>query len=277
MITADKVFKGTTQVSKIYQGRNLVWEQPMTKYIKWQPTTYIQSNGNYSKSLAGKRSDSVTLLIKGYTSIDITISYSVSGNQEDHYIKAYDLDSTSSVKGEINSKGNRNTSNSKTITYTIPDDGAEHSIYFSCYGGYYGAYTGTFKISYSNASSAYIKLNHPSRVKNNVYSWNIPNVEVGTVKDFFTLKGTKKVNITAYIYTSLDEDRDHHDLTFTCFKPNSTEILKTLEITNSIDNPTANSNTATFDILGEGVVNFEVKHNNWDVPNILKLTVNSIE
>ena len=277
MITADKIFKGTTQVSKIYQGLNLVWEQPITKYIKWQPDTYISANGNYSKSLSGKRSDSVKLLIKGYTSIDITISYSVNVNQEDHYIKAYNLDSTSSVNSEINSKGNRNISNSKTITYTIPDDGAEHSIYFSCYGGYYGSYTGTFNISYSNASSAYIKWDVPSRVKDNVYSWNIPNVEVGTEKGFFTLKGTKKVNITAYIYTSLDEDRDHPYLTFTCFKPNSTEILKTLEITTSIGNPTVNSNTATFDILGEGVVNFEVKHNNWEVKNILKLTVNSIE
>ena len=268
MITADKIFKGTTQVSKIYQGRNLVWEQPITKYIKWQPDTYISASGNYSKSLSGKRSDSVTLLIKGYTSIDITISYSVSGNQEDHYIKAYNLDSTSSVNSEIN----MNTSSSKTITYTIPDDGAEHSIYFSCYGGYYGAYTGTFHISYSNASSAYIKWATPSKVKGNVYSWNIPNVEVGTEKDSFTLKGTKKVNITAYIYTKM-EDGEYPNLRFTCFKPNSTEILKTLEITNS----TGNHNTATFDILGEGVVNFQVWHSNWEVRNTLQLTVNSIE
>ena len=272
MITADKVFKGTTKISKIYYGRNLVWEQPITKYIKWQPDTYISANGNYSKSLSGKRSDSVKLLIKGYTSIDITISYSVNVNQEDHYIKAYNLDSTSSVNSEINSKGNRNISNSKTITYTIPDDGAEHSIYFSCYGGYYGSYTGTFNVSYSNASSAYIKWANPGRVKNNVYSLNIPNAEVGTVKDFFTLKGTKKVNITAYIQTKM-EDGDYPNLIFTCFKPNSTEILKTLKI----DNSTGNSNTATFDILGEGVVNFEVQHYNWDVNNTLKLTVNSIE
>lgn len=272
MITADKVFKGTTKISKIYQGRNLVWEQPITKYIKWQPDTYISASGSYSKSLYGKGSDSVKLLIKGYTSIDITISYSVSGNQEDHYIKAYNLDSTSSVYSEINSKGNRNTSNSKTITYTIPDDGAEHSIYFSCYGGYYGAYKGTFNISYSNASSAYIKWAIPGRVKGNVYSWNIRNVEVGTEKDFFTLKGTKKVNITAYIYTQID-DGEYPKLRFTCFKPNSTEILKTLEINNS----TGNHNTATFDILGEGVVNFQVWHSNWEVHNTLKLTVNSIE
>ena len=268
MITADKIFKGTTQVSKIYQGRNLVWEQPITKYIKWQPDTYISASGNYSKSLYGKQSNSVTLLIKGYTSIDITISYSVSGNQEDHYIKAYTLDSTSSVNSEIN----MDTSSSKTITYTIPDDGAEHSIYFSCYGGYYEAYKGTFNVSYSNASSAYIKWATPIRVKGNVYSWRIPNVEVGTEKDYFTLKGTKKVNITAYISTQI-EDGDYPNLTFTCFKPNSTEILKTLEITES----TGNSNTATFDILGEGVVNFEVKHYNWEVRNTLKLTVNSIE
>ena len=123
----------------------LIIEQPVIKYVKWEPTTNILSNDSYSKSLSGERSDSVKLLIKGYTSIDITISYSVSGNQEDHYIKAYTLDSTSSVNSEIN----MNTSSSKTITYTIPDDGAEHSIYFSCYGGYYGAYTGTFHISYS--------------------------------------------------------------------------------------------------------------------------------
>ena len=268
MITADKVFKGTTQVSKIYQGQNLVWEQPITKYIKWQPDTYISASGSYSKSLSGKSSDSVKLLIKGYTSIDITISYSVNVNQEDHYIKAYNLDSTSSVNSEIN----MDTSNSKTITYTIPDDGAEHSIYFSCYGGYYGSYTGTFNISYSNASSAYIKWAVPGRVKGNVYSWRIPNVEVGTEKDFFTLKGTKKVNITAYISTQID-DGDYPHLRFTCFKPNSTEILKTLEITDS----TGNHNTATFDILGEGVVNFQVWHSNWEVRNTLQLTVNSIE
>lgn len=218
----------------------------MTKYIKWQPTTYISDSGNYSRSLRGKGSDSVKLLIKGYTRIDITISYSVSGNQEDHYIKAYNLDSTSSVKSEIN----MDTDSSKTITYTIPDDGAEHSIYFSCYGGYYPAYTGTFKVSYSNASSASLIWNTPSRVTNNVYSWNIPNVEVGTETDFFTLKGTKKVNITAYIYTR-QEDGDYPNLKFTCFKPNSTEILKTLEIAS-----TGNSNTATYDIEGEGVVNF---------------------
>ena len=268
MITADKVFKGTTQVSKIYQGRNLVWEQLVTKYIKWQPDTYILSNDSYRKSLSGKQSDSVKLLIKGYTKIDITISYSVSVNQEDHYIKAYTLDSTSSVNSEINMK----TSSSKTITYTIPDDGAEHSIYFSCYGGYYRAYKGTYNVSYSNASSAYIKWDVPSRVKGNVYSWRIPNVEIGTEKGFFTLKGTKKVNITAYISTKM-EDGDYPNLTFTCFKPNSTEILKTLEITNS----TGNHNTATFDILGEGVVNFQVWHSNWEVRNTLQLTVNSIE
>ena len=123
----------------------LIIEQPVIKYVKWEPTTNILSNDSYSSSLSGKESDSVKLLIKGYTSITITISYSVSGNQEDHYIKAYNLDSTSSVKGEIN----MDNGDSKTITYTIPDDGAEHSIYFSCYGGYYGAYTGTFHISYS--------------------------------------------------------------------------------------------------------------------------------
>ena len=132
---------GTKNENTLY----LIIEQPVIKYVKWEPTTNILSNDSYSKSLSGERSDSVKLLIKGYTSIDITISYSVSGNQEDHYIKAYTLDSTSSVNSEIN----MNTSSSKTITYTIPDDGAEHSIYFSCYGGYYGAYTGTFHISYS--------------------------------------------------------------------------------------------------------------------------------
>ena len=268
MITADKVFKGTTKISKIYQGKNLVWEQPVVKSIRWKPTIHILSDGSYRKVLNGKESDSVTLFIKGYTKIDITISYSVNANQEDHYIKAYTLDSTSSVNSEIN----MGTGSSKTITYTIPDDGAEHSIYFSCYGGYYGAYTGTYKVSYSNASSASIKWDVPSRVKNNVYSWYIPNVKVGTEKGFFTLKGTKKVNITAYIYTKIEDD-DYPDLEFTCFKPNSTEILKTLEINNSSANP----ERATFDIVGEGVVNFQVWHSDWDVTNTLQLTVNSIE
>ena len=132
---------GTKNQNTLY----LIIEQPVIKYVKWEPTTNILSDNSYSKSLSGKQSDSVKLLIKGYTSIDINISYSVSVNQEDHYIKAYNLDSTSSVNSEIN----MDNGSSKTITYTIPDDGAEHSIDFSCYGGYYPAYTGTFHISYS--------------------------------------------------------------------------------------------------------------------------------
>lgn len=124
----------------------LIIEQPVIKYVKWEPTTNILSDDSYRASLSGKQSDSVKLLIKGYTSIKITISYSVNINQEDQYIKAYDLDSTSSVKSEIN----MDTDKSKTITYTIPDDGAEHSIYFSCYGGYFGAYIGKYDVSYSD-------------------------------------------------------------------------------------------------------------------------------
>lgn len=64
-------------------------------------------------------------------------------------------------------------------------------------------------------------------------------------------------------------------LKFTCFKPNSTEILKTLEIKSAAS--TGNSKTATFDIVGEGVVNFQVKHSNWEITNTLELTINSIE
>lgn len=148
MITADKVFKGSTEIIRIYKGTTLEWEKAEDKYIKWEPTTFIDNDDAYVRLLKGRASSSVTLLIKGYTSIDITISYSANVNQEDHYVKAYKLDSTSSVQNEVN----MDTDTSKTITYNIPDDGAEHSIYFTCYGGYYSAYTTTFRVSYSNAS-----------------------------------------------------------------------------------------------------------------------------
>lgn len=150
MITADKVFKGSTPISKIYQGLNLVWEQPVTKYVKWDPTTYI-SNDSYTRTIeAGRITDNIRLYIKGYTSVTITMSYTDPDiYQEDQYIYAWRLDNTSSA-AYVKLENNGRISNSKRYTYSIPNDSLEHFIYFKVYSGFYTQADVTFKISYSN-------------------------------------------------------------------------------------------------------------------------------
>lgn len=151
MITADKVFKGSTPISKIYQGLNLVWEQPVTKYVKWDPTTYI-SNDSYTRTIEDRRiTDSVKLYIKGYTSVTITMSYTDPDiYQEDQYIYAYRLDDAGSLGAYVKLEYNGRKSNSKRYTYSIPNDSLEHFIYFKIYSGYYRYADVTFEISYSN-------------------------------------------------------------------------------------------------------------------------------
>lgn len=152
MITADKVFKGSTPISKIYQGLNLVWEQPVTKYVKWDPTTYI-SNDYYIRTIKNSRiTDYVKLYIKGYTSVTITLFYRDSDiYQEDQYIYAYRLDDTNLNFGAyVKLEYNGEKSNRISYTYSIPNDSLEHCIPFKIYGGYYGHADVTFTISYSN-------------------------------------------------------------------------------------------------------------------------------
>lgn len=151
MITADKVFKGSTPISKIYQGLNLVWEQPAIKYVRWDPTTYI-SNDSYTRKIEyGRITDHVRLYIKGYTSVTITLSYSNPKiYQEDQYIYAWRLDDTSSSGAYVKLTDNGRLSNSKSYTYSIPNDSLEHFIYFEIYSGYYHYSDVTFEISYSN-------------------------------------------------------------------------------------------------------------------------------
>lgn len=150
MITADKVFKGSTPISKIYQGQNLVWEQPVSKYIRWEPTTYI-SNDSYTRTIEdGRITDSVRLYIKGYTSVTIKLSYTDPDiYQEDQYIYAWRLDDTS-LGAYVKLENNGRKSNSKSYTYSIPNDSLEHFIYFEVYSGYYIYADVTFEISYSN-------------------------------------------------------------------------------------------------------------------------------
>lgn len=151
MITADKVFKGTTPISKIYQGLNLVWEQPVTKYVKWDPTTYI-SNDSYTRTIEDRRiTDYVKLYIKGYTSVTITLSYTDPHiYQEDQYIYAWRLDNTSSGGAYVKLENNGRRNNRKSYTYSIPNDSLEHFIYFEVYSGFYNYADVTFEISYSN-------------------------------------------------------------------------------------------------------------------------------
>ena len=147
MINADKVFKGTTQVSKIYQGQNLVWEQPVVKSIRWDPTTHIYSDAYQRTFDDPKETDHVTLYVKGYTSITITM-YLHSNSQREHYIYAWKLDDKSSSAYIKLTRGSYS-SNSISHTYSIPNDSLEHFIYFEIYSGRYVGKTTEFEISYS--------------------------------------------------------------------------------------------------------------------------------
>ena len=158
MITADKIFKGSTEIIKVYRGATLEWGKPIdVPTYSWNPTTYINNYGYY-KTLSGKETGSVTLTLPPNVGVvSNKLYFSTNVNQEDQYIKEYALDSTSTVKCSLDYNYNEETRSLYCIQY--PGNAEVHTIYFKAYGGYYGSYYATFEAS--NPRLIY----HPSQIQ----------------------------------------------------------------------------------------------------------------
>lgn len=158
MITADKVFKGSAEIIKVYRGATLEWGKPIdVPTYSWNPTTYINNYGYY-KTLSGKETGSVTLTLPPNVGVvSNKLYFSTNVNQEDQYIKEYALDSTSTVKCSLDYNYNEATRSLYCIQY--PGNAEVHTIYFKAYGGYYGSYYATFEAS--NPRLIY----HPSQIQ----------------------------------------------------------------------------------------------------------------
>ena len=158
MITADKIFKGSTEIIKVYRGATLEWGKPIdVPTYSWNPTTYINNYGYY-KTLSGKETGSVTLTLPPNVGVvSNKLYFSTNVNQEDQYIKEYALDSTSTVKCSLDYNYNEATRSLYCIQY--PGNAEVHTIYFKAYGGYYGSYYATFEAS--NPRLIY----HPSQIQ----------------------------------------------------------------------------------------------------------------
>lgn len=158
MITANKVFKGSTEIIRIYKGSTLEWEKAIdVPTYSWNPTTYIGNSG-YHEVLGRRETGSVTLTLPpnvGVVQNELYFS-TANPNQEDHYIKEYVLDSASTVKCSLDWDGRQSTRSLYCTQY--PGNAEVHTIYFKAYGGYY-AYRTTFEAS--NPRLIY----HPSQIQ----------------------------------------------------------------------------------------------------------------
>ena len=208
MITADKVFKGSNEIIRIYRGSTLEWEKPIdVPTYSWKPTIYIRNFG-YHQILSGKETGSVTLTLPpnvGVVSNELYFSTNV--NQEDQYIKEYALDSTSTVKCSLGYDYREATRSLYCIQY--PGNAEVHTIYFAAYGGYYGSYYGPFEVR--NPRLIY----HPSQIQstytkrtilfdtNGVWTYSIyPDHFDNWTSDFqIQGAGTYKLrfNVTSYV------------------------------------------------------------------------------
>lgn len=157
MITADKVFKGSNEIIKVYQGTTLEWEKIIdVPTYSWNPTTYIGNSGYY-RTLRGKVTDYLTLTLPPNVGVVSNKLYFSSNTQEDHYIKEYVLDSASTVKCSLDYNDSETTSSLYCIQY--PGNAEVHTIDFKIYGGYYSSYNGTFEVN--NPRLIY----HPSQIQ----------------------------------------------------------------------------------------------------------------
>ena len=208
MITADKVFKGSNEIIRIYRGSTLEWEKLIdVPTYSWNPTTYIRDFGYY-ETLSGKETGSVTLTLPPNVGVvSNKLYFSTNVNQEDQYIKEYALDSTSTVKCSLDYDYNEATRSLYCIQY--PGNAEVHTIYFKAYGGYYGSYNAIFEVN--NPRLIY----HPSQIQstytkrtilfdtNGVWTYNIyPDHSDNWTSDFqIQGAGTYKLrfNMTSYV------------------------------------------------------------------------------
>ena len=247
MITADKVFKGSNEIIRIYRGSTLEWEKLIdVPTYSWNPTTYIRNFGYY-ETLSGKETGSVTLTLPPNVGVVLNKLYFSSKTQEDHYIKEYALDSTSTVKCSLDYDYNETTSYLYCAQY--PGNAEVHTIYFEAYGGYYRSYDTKFEVD--NPRLIY----HPSQIQSTytkrtilfntsgVWTYYISPQESDNWTSDFQIQGagTYKLRFTL---TSGLEDGEYATCKFFICDLDSDTVNTTLSIGNNTGGSTKTSTIA---------------------------------
>lgn len=165
MITADKVFKGSAEIIKVYRGATLEWEKPIdVPTYSWNPTTYINSENNfYAVDRSSKKTHTVTLTLpENVAAVNNTLTYNHPRyNENTTYLYSYVLDSTTTTKCQLTLKTGTGDSKSRTMNCTqFPGDAASHSIYFKSYSGDY-----YFSGDYTSIVSRPQLIYHPSQIQ----------------------------------------------------------------------------------------------------------------
>lgn len=265
MITADKVFKGSNEIIRIYRGTTLEWEKSIdVPTYSWNPTTYIKNSGYY-ETLRGKETGSVTLTLPPNVGVVRNKLYFSSNTQEDHYIKEYVLDSDSTVKCSLDYDYNETTRSLYCTQY--PGNAEVHTIYFDIYGGYYRSYDATFEVN--NPRLIY----HPSQIQSTytkrtilfntsgVWTYNIYPQESDNWTSDFQIQGEGTYNLK-FTLTSGLEDGEYAACKFFICDLDSDTVNTTLSIgyntggstkTSTISFRTSDDNRHTIKIGGQYV------------------------
>ena len=98
--------------------------------VQWTPNTYITYEKGSKFKISGSSHLSGVFTIKFNAPGTYTFKALMSGryieDQSSHYLKMYNLDSTTSLKVNINAPSNDKTVDN--IKYVVPDDGQEHTV-----------------------------------------------------------------------------------------------------------------------------------------------------
>lgn len=263
MITADKVFKGNTEIIKVYKGTTLEWEKPIdVPTYSWNPTTYINAENNfYASDRSSKQTHTVTLTLpENVAAVNNHLSYyNPRINEDTNYLYSYELDSTTITKYKLTLKTGTGNSRSRQMEcIQFPGDAAQHSIYFKSYSGeyYFGSstYTSTIirpQLIYhpSQIQSTYTKI---TRLFNTSGVWKFyKNNSSADDSDKWTSdfqiqgKGTYRLKFTL---TSGFEEGEYASCKFYICDLDSDTVNTTLSVLyNDGDNPIDNTKTATID------------------------------
>lgn len=260
MITADKVFKGSAEIIKVYRGATLEWEKPIdVPTYSWNPTTYIDSENNFSASdRSSKKTHTVTLTLpENVAAVNNTLTYkNPRSNEETNYLYSYVLDSTTTTKCQLTLKTGTGDSKKRTMDCTqFPGDAASHSIYFKSYSGDYYFGSGYYTSIVTRPQLIY----HPSQIQSTytkrtilfktsgVWTYYIKPQESDNWTSDFQIQGAGTYRLK-FTLTSGFEDGEYASCKFFICDLDSDTVRTTLSVLyNDGDNPIDNIKTATID------------------------------
>ena len=255
MITADKIFKGNTEIIKVYRGATLEWGKPIdVPTYSWNPTTYIDSKNNfYAVDRYNRETHTVTLTLpENVAAVNNTLTYNNPMVSEDtNYLYSYVLDSTTTTKCQLTLKTGTGDSRRRTMNCTqFPGDAASHSIYFKSYSGDY-----YFSGSYTSIVSRPQLIYHPSQIQSTytkrtilfktsgVWTYYIKPQEGDNWTSDFQIQGAGTYNLK-FTLTSGLEDGEFAGCKFFICDLDSDTVNTTLSIGNNTGGSTKTSTIA---------------------------------